>query len=133
MQSPFSPAEGLLTVSRSGILYTQRFHIQDGTITLKVPIEEKYIPNLNIQVDLTGSAPRSDDQGETLTGVPPRPAYASGQLDLSIPPLQRTLSLQVTPAQKELEPGGETTRRSCPERCRRTAGPRGGAGGGGGG
>ena len=76
---------------------------------LNVPIEEKHIPNLNIQVDLVGAAPRTDDQGEPLANVPPRPAYASGQLNLSIPPLQRTLSLQVTPDQTALEPGGETT------------------------
>jgi uncharacterized protein YfaS (alpha-2-macroglobulin family) len=109
VQSPFSPAEGMLTVSRSGILYTTRFKIEDGSTTLNIPIEEKYIPNLNIQVDLAGSAPRTDDKGETLKGVLPRPAYASGQLDLKIPPLQRTLSLQVTPDQSALEPGGETT------------------------
>jgi uncharacterized protein YfaS (alpha-2-macroglobulin family) len=109
VQSPFTPAEGLLTVSRSGILYTKRFHIEDGSATLEIPIEEKHIPNLNIQVDLIGSAPRTDDRGETLSNVPPRPAYATGQLNLSIPPLQRTLSLQVTPEQNKLEPGGETT------------------------
>ncbi|MEZ4677675.1 MAG: hypothetical protein R2932_26015 [Caldilineaceae bacterium] len=34
VQSPFSPAEGLLTVSRSGILSTRRFTIEDGTTTL---------------------------------------------------------------------------------------------------
>lgn len=106
--TPFSPAEGLLTVSRSGILYTQRFSIQDGSTTLNVPIEEKYIPNLNIQVDLNGSAPRSDDQGEPLPDAPKRPAFATGSLNLSIPPLQRTLSLQLTPGESELEPGGET-------------------------
>jgi uncharacterized protein YfaS (alpha-2-macroglobulin family) len=109
VQPPFTPAEGLLTITRSGIVSTERFTIQEGTYTLKIPVEEKYIPNLNIQVDLTGSALRTNDQGETLKDVPPRPAYASGQLTLHIPPLQRTLSLQVTPAQKELEPGGETT------------------------
>jgi uncharacterized protein YfaS (alpha-2-macroglobulin family) len=109
VQSPFSPAEGMLTVSRSGILYTARFQIIDGSITLNIPIEEEHIPNLNIQVDLVGSAPRTDDNGETLEGVPLRPAYASGQLNLKIPPLQRTLSLQVTPDQSALEPGGETT------------------------
>ena len=109
VQSPFSPAEGLLTVNRSGILYTERFHIEQGSITLKVPIEEKYIPNLNIEVDLVGSAPRSDDRGEVIPKVPPRPAYATGQLNLKIPPLQRTLSLQVAPGEAELEPGGETT------------------------
>ena len=111
VQSPFSPAEGLLTVSRSGFLYTTRFQVDNGSTTLSVPIQAEYIPNLNIQVDLVGSAPRTDDNGETLKNVPPRPAFASGQLDLSIPPLQRTLSLNVKPDASRLEPGGETTLR----------------------
>ncbi len=109
VQSPFSPAEGLLTVSRSGILYTQRFMIEDGSTTLQVPVEQGHIPNLKIQVDLVGAAQRLDDQGEPVPDAPPRPAYATGQLNLSIPPLQRTLSLQVEPLASELEPGGETT------------------------
>ena len=109
VQSPFSPAEGLLTVTRSGILYTERFKIEDGSATLNIPIEEKYIPNLVIQVDLAGSAPRTDDRGEMLKNVPPRPAFASGGLNLSIPPYQRTLTLVATPEESKLEPGGETT------------------------
>lgn len=108
VQAPFSPAEGLLTVSRSGTLYTTRFRMETDSLTLKVPIEDKHIPNLNIEVDLTGSAPRTDDQGEKLPNVPPRPAYAVGTLNLNIPPLQRTLSLDVTPDQAKLEPGSET-------------------------
>jgi alpha-2-macroglobulin len=106
--SASSPAEGLLTVSRSGILYTQRFRIEQDSITLQVPIEEKYTPNLSIQVDVNGATPRNSDQGKALPDIPPRPAFASGQLGLSIPPLQRQLSLLVTPEQSELEPGGET-------------------------
>ena len=109
VQSPFSPAEGLLTVSRSGILYTERFRIEDGTITLDIPIEESHIPNLMIQVDLAGAAQRSDDKGEPLTDVEPRPAFATGQLNLSIPPLKRTLSLEASPREAELEPGGSTS------------------------
>jgi uncharacterized protein YfaS (alpha-2-macroglobulin family) len=109
VQTPFTPAEGLMTVSRSGILYTERFIVEQGTVTLEVPIEEKHIPNLYVQVDVIGSAPRMDDRGEVVPDVPPRPAYASGQLNLSIPPLQRTLSLQAIPREKELEPGGSTT------------------------
>jgi uncharacterized protein YfaS (alpha-2-macroglobulin family) len=108
IQSPFSPAEGMLTVSRSGILYTTRFQIEDGSTTINIPIEEEHIPNLIIQVDLVGSALRTSDNGETLDGVPPRPAFASGQLNLKIPPLQRTLSLKVTPDQSALEPGSAT-------------------------
>jgi uncharacterized protein YfaS (alpha-2-macroglobulin family) len=110
VQSPFGAAEGLLTVSRSGILYSERFSIDEsGAITLRVPIDEKHIPNLNIQVDLTGSAPRTDDQGNPMDGVPARPAYAVGTLNLSIPPLARTLSLEVAPQESKLEPGGETS------------------------
>jgi len=101
--NPLQPREGLVTVSRSGILYTARFRTEDGSTTLKIPIEEEHIPNLNVQVDLVGAAPRVDDLGESISDVPPRPAFASGQLNLSIPPLQRTLSLQVTPDQTALE------------------------------
>jgi len=111
VQSPFSPAEGLLTVSRSGILYTERFSIDAdaGTYTLQVPIEAAHIPNLNIQVDMVGSAPRLDDQGDEVPDAPARPAYATGYLNLPIPPLQRTLALEVAPEATELEPGSETT------------------------
>jgi len=109
VQSPFSPAEGLLTVSRGGIISTTRFTVKDGSTTLSIPIEEKYIPNLSIQVDLVGSSPRTDDNGEPLDDVPARPAFASGGLELSIPPLQRTLSLDVSPDLSSLEPGGETS------------------------
>ncbi len=111
VQSPFSPAEGLLTVSRSGFLSTTRFQIENGSTTLKIPILAEHIPNLNIQVDLVGSAPRTDDAGEILKGVPPRPAFATGQLNLKIPPLQRSLTLDVQPDVAQLEPGGETTLR----------------------
>ena len=44
VQSPFSPAEGLLTVSRSGILYTERFQIEDGTATLEDPHRREAYP-----------------------------------------------------------------------------------------
>ncbi len=109
VQSPFSPAEGLLTVTRSGILYTQRFRIEEGTTTLSIPIQSEHVPNLNIQVDLAGAAQRTDDKGEKMEGVPDRPAYARGELMLDIPPLERTLALEVTPDDSKLEPGGETT------------------------
>jgi alpha-2-macroglobulin len=109
VQSPFSPAEGLLTVARSGILYTQRFQIVDGSATLEVPVIEAYIPNLNVQVDVSGSAPRLDDAGEVISGAPPRPAFATGQLNLPVPPLERSLTVEVTPAEPELEPGTETS------------------------
>ncbi|MFN2148516.1 MAG: alpha-2-macroglobulin family protein, partial [Anaerolineales bacterium] len=109
VQSPYTPAEGLLTIARSGILSTERFRIEEGSTTLEIPIEAAYIPNLQIQVDLVGEAPRTDDQGQVMENVPPRSAYARGTLTLNIPPLQRTLELELDPQATELEPGGETT------------------------
>ncbi|GAB4421517.1 MAG: alpha-2-macroglobulin [Anaerolineales bacterium] len=109
VQSPFSPAEGLLTVSRSGFVYTERFTVEDGSATLRIPIKEAYIPNLNVQVDLVGSAPRRDDRGEPLPNAPDRPAFARGTLNLDIPPLSRNLTLDLEPQDTALEPGGRTT------------------------
>jgi uncharacterized protein YfaS (alpha-2-macroglobulin family) len=109
VQPPFTPAEGVLTISRSGIISTEYFRIEKDTTTLEIPITEAYIPNLNIQVDLTGSAPRVDDKGEAIPNVPNRPAYATASLNLKIPPISRTLDLKAVPAEKELEPGKETS------------------------
>lgn len=110
VQAPFGPASGLLTVSRNGILYTESFTVDDsGTATLRVPITAAHIPNLNLQVDVAGEAERLDDAGNALPDLPPRPAYASGSLNLNIPPYSRTLSLAVTPQESALAPGAETT------------------------
>lgn len=108
VQSPFTPAEGLLTVSRSGILYTERFTIEDGTTTLQIPVADEHIPNLEIQVDLNGAAERTDEQGATIPDLPARPAYARGGLSLAIPPVSRELEVAIAPDANELEPGVET-------------------------
>ncbi|MCX6043780.1 MAG: MG2 domain-containing protein, partial [Chloroflexi bacterium] len=109
VQSPFSPAQGLLTVARNGILYNEHFTITDTTYTLKVPITEAQIPNLSIEVDLNGSAKRLDDNGNVQDNIPARPAYASGTLDLTIPPLSRTLKVAIKPQATALETGTQTT------------------------
>ncbi|MBM3190039.1 MAG: hypothetical protein FJZ90_15120, partial [Chloroflexi bacterium] len=108
VQSPFVPAEGLLTLSFNGIVYSERFRMDEGSYTLKVPIVEEHIPNVHVQVDLVGAAPRLDAQGEINTRLPARPAFAKGSLDLSVPPYRRVLAVEVTPRDTELEPGGQT-------------------------
>jgi uncharacterized protein YfaS (alpha-2-macroglobulin family) len=108
VEAPFANGEGLLTISRNGIISTKSFQLDGTSTTLRVPIKEEYIPNLHIQVDVVGAAPRTDDQGEELADAPPRPAFATGQLVLSIPPLSRTLDLDVTPRDDALEPGAKT-------------------------
>ena len=108
VQAPFSNGEGLLTISRNGIISTESFTMDGSSHTLTIPIIDTYTPNLHVQVDLVGSTPRTDDQGEIIEDAPPRPAFAYGHLNLSIPPLGRTLDLEVDPRQIELEPGANT-------------------------
>ncbi|MBI9051723.1 MAG: hypothetical protein JEZ00_20035 [Anaerolineaceae bacterium] len=108
VQSPFGTASGLMTVARNGILYTESFEITEDTIILEIPIEEGLYPNLNVQVDLVGSAVRTDESGNEITDVEPRPAYASGTISLSIPPTKRELTVEAVPQDEEMEPGGDT-------------------------
>ncbi len=108
VQAPFYPAEGVLTLRRSGIVKTERFRMDSPSQTLKIPIIESYLPNIYVQVDLNGAAPRADDNGQVNEKLPKRPAFASGSLNLSIPPMSRKLQVTAAPRDKALEPGGET-------------------------
>ena len=108
VQSPFGSAEGLMTVSHGSILYTEPFSVGEDGYILKIPITEDYIPDLNIQVDLAGSAVRTDDAGEAVPDLPPRPAFAVGRLSLDVSRQSRRLLVDVSPTQARLEPGGET-------------------------
>ncbi|HET8647049.1 MAG TPA: alpha-2-macroglobulin family protein, partial [Vicinamibacteria bacterium] len=100
--APFAPAEGLLTLRRSGIVRSERFRMESATHPLRVPIEDAFVPNVHVQVDLVGAAPREEGQPGT------RPAFASGTVDLRVPPLSRTLAVEVAAREKALEPGGKT-------------------------
>ncbi|MBP9664210.1 MAG: hypothetical protein KBD94_06275 [Pyrinomonadaceae bacterium] len=111
------PTEGVLTLRRDGIVKTERFTMKDSSITLKVPLEEKYLPNITAQVDLVGAAPRMKDDGTPLTfektggqgaRVPTRPAFASGNINLAISTASRKLTVTADPVDQTLAPGGST-------------------------
>ena len=108
VQSPFVPAEGILTIRRSGITEERRFTMSEATTTLTVPIKSGHVPNLHVHVNLVGSAPRLDERGEPDESLPRRPAYAAGAVTLPVPPLERTLKVELEPASGRLAPG-ETT------------------------
>ena len=108
IQAPFFPAEGVLTVRRSGLVSTRNFRLEEASLAMEVPILAEHIPDVTVQVDLVGSAPRSDDSGEVKDDLPRRVAFASGTLTFKVPPLTRTLDVQAVPRAAALEPGGET-------------------------
>lgn len=113
VQAPFYPAEGLLTLRRSGIVSSERFTMEGPSTTLRIPIQEGYTPNITVQVDLVGAAERGGDAAADpgrlpASALPKRPAYARGELSVTIPPLSRTLNVQAVPAAGKVEPGGST-------------------------
>ena len=109
VQSPFFPGQALITLRRSGITNTRLVEVTGPSTTIEVPIEERHIPNLYVQVDVVGSAERISDDGVPDPKLPRRPAYAVGTINLEVPPRSRTLAVTVTPRHKKIEPGGKTS------------------------
>ncbi len=109
VQAPFHPAEATMTVHALGLMENRRFTLKDASLTLEVPITEAMVPNAFVRVDLVGKAARIDASGLPNPKLLPRPAYATGQLNLKVPPLTRELLVTPTPAKTDLNPGEETS------------------------
>lgn len=109
VNSPFEKATGLLTISREGMISTRVFTVGDNTATVEIPLEDVHMPNVNIQVDLAGSTVRTTFDGTPVPEAPPRPAYASGTLNLKVSTASRVLGVTATPVEREVEPGGKTS------------------------
>lgn len=109
VMAPFPNAEALVSLERLGFLGTQRVTLDGSSTTIKVPVVDAHTPNLHVRVDLVGQAPRLTDAGVADPKLPPRPAFAVGELDLRVPPTARKLALDVKPRESALVPGGETT------------------------
>jgi alpha-2-macroglobulin len=108
VQAPFFPAEGVVTLRHTGLAKSERFTMSSASHTLKIPISDDLVPNIHVQIDLVGASSRTDSEGKADAKLPKRPAFASGTLNLSVPPAKRKLAVTVTPRDKETEPGAET-------------------------
>lgn len=103
--SPFESATGLLTIAHNRIIETRTFEVAEHSAVLTVPIVDDYVPELTVQVELVSVAERSADGGTAIDGAPPRPAFATGQVALRVPPLKRTLNVAAAPSSDAAEPG----------------------------
>jgi len=108
VQSPFVDAHGLLVISRGAIDRTQTFEFDEsGTAVVQIPVTSDDVPGIGLQFEVVGTAPRSSD-GQADPSLPARPAYAAGQLTLSVPADERELTIDVAPRVEKLEPGADT-------------------------
>ncbi len=108
VQSPFTPGEGLMTISRNGIVSTNRFQIVDGSAVLQIPIADRDLPNLNVSIEVVGATARAADDGTVLPDAPLRPAFATGEITLSISTASRALTVTAVPRADTVVPGQST-------------------------
>ena len=107
VQSPFTGAQALVTLERHGLVSRQTLDLSTGSATLRVPLDEGYLPNLSVTVDAVGQEARTDEQGNLVAGAPPRPAHAQATLNLAINAKSRQLTVEVKPAQPKSQPGSQ--------------------------
>ncbi|MFN3215019.1 MAG: alpha-2-macroglobulin family protein [Acidimicrobiales bacterium] len=108
VSSPFAAGEGLVTIARNGIERTQTFTVVDNAAVVEIPLTEDDIPLVSIQIDVVGITERTADDGTPVPDAPPRPAFATGRLDLAVSTAARTLDVAVAPAAEAVEPGSAT-------------------------
>ncbi|HXF43046.1 MAG TPA: MG2 domain-containing protein, partial [Pyrinomonadaceae bacterium] len=138
INSPFENAEGTLTISRGGILTSQHIVVSGGSAELPVKIEEKFIPEVKLFVNLYSTEPRDvnaapeqsepakpkprpispakssnskksqSPAGRQNENLPPKPAMVSNEITLGVSTASRTLSVEILPEKTFTEPGAET-------------------------
>ena len=109
VMAPFAPAEGVLTLRRQGVVELKRFRMEQTTMVVPVRIDGGYVPNVTARVDLVGAKVRENEVGDPDASLPKRPAFATGQTALKVPPVDRTLEIKVTPRRRFLKPGSSTS------------------------
>jgi len=102
LRTQFTPARGLLTVRRNGLVRSQEIGVVGPMTTLAVPIGEGDVPNVNVQVDLVGAA--DGRHGEGARGV----SFAVATVSLSVPPATRTLAVTPLPRDTAAAPDAQT-------------------------
>lgn len=106
VQSPIRSGSGLITVQHNGIVSTTRFAVAGGAAVVSVPITQAEIPGVTASVEVVGTAPRSAT--ETDGSGTPRPAYATGDIALTVSAQARTLKVTAVPRATTVVPGGST-------------------------
>lgn len=81
VRTPFHPAEGLLTVRSAGVVSAHRLRLDAASAVVDLPVDAAMAPNATLQIDLQGAGG----------------SWATAVAGLSVPPVGRALSVEVTP------------------------------------
>ena len=84
VQAPFATGTGLVVTDRGPITSTATFAVVDGSAIVPIEVGEADVPNINVSVEVAGSAPRRNPDGTPVDGAPDRPAFATGSVTLPV-------------------------------------------------
>ncbi|HOT90878.1 MAG TPA: Ig-like domain-containing protein [Anaerolineae bacterium] len=98
--TPFAaPYEVLMTVERGSILSVRRFTAQEANLLIEIPIMADYMPNVVVSfVAVKG-----------VSAANPVPDVRIGMVELKVEPVERILTVEVTPDRPTYEPGDRAT------------------------
>ena len=97
--APFAGATGLVTIERGGILSREVRTFETNSEVLRIPIEDRHLPNIYVSVVLY-RPPTADD---------PIPRYHLGYTELPVSTAPRRLDVTIEPDRERAAPG-ETVR-----------------------
>jgi len=106
VQAPFKDAVGLATVSREGFLKVVPLDVENGIGSFKFPIEEKWIPGVQVGVLLARG--RTELPGKTPDD-PGRPSFAQGYTSVKISSEKREIFMKLERSSPAVAPGGTFT------------------------
>lgn len=102
IKNPFSRAEALFTLERSGVIEHRRLQLEGPTPTLEIPVDERLRPNAFVGVHLVQAvAPLAPGPAH----LEPEPGYRIGYAQLAVDPEARRLSVRVESDAAEYRPG----------------------------
>ncbi|MBQ7501207.1 Ig-like domain-containing protein [bacterium] len=104
VQSPFKGVSGMYSLARDGFVKNEPLSISDSTAELQIPIDPKWLPNVNLTVTVNGQSERLDAEGKPVKGTV-RPACARGTLNLKVSLKEKKLDVKVRPDNDKLRPG----------------------------
>ena len=100
--SPYEGAQwALITVERGGILQREVLRLESNSTVYRLPIVAAHAPNVYVGVVIV------QGKDAAAAGGPAVASTKVGYVALTVEPVERRLSIQVTPSEAEVLPGGE--------------------------
>ncbi len=98
--TPFAaPYEVLMTIERGSILSVRRFTAQEANLLIEIPITADHTPNVVVSfVAVKG-----------VSAANPTPDVRIGMVELKVEPVEKILTVEVTPDRATYEPGDQAS------------------------